>query len=489
VTGRKGAALLRSLRARLLLLVVVVAGLALASAAILSRQAVRTEFLRLETREGAARLGDAAAVLGAWVRQTGSLAGADSVLARLRRPSAGPDLPGGRASADYLLVAPDGTVIAASAPEYRAAKVELRSDGGLGISVVDRDGPVTRIRREVLVGGPRASIRGPDGAIRATLYRMPAIGPEGLPAAPFIVSVNRWLLLAALVSGALAVLLTLALSRRIVGPVEALTRAARRMETGDLSQRVPVRSSDEIAELTRAFNSMAAALEENEAARRRLLGDVAHELRSPLTNLRCQIEAVEDGLAAPDAAALKSLHEETLLMGRLVDDIQDLALAEAGRLPLHRERVDPQAALDAAVLAVAPIAQERGVTLRAEAAGAPPADADPARLAQVLRNLLANALAHTPRGGSIAITARAADGMVAFAVRDTGSGIPPEHLPRVFDRFYRVDAARSRESGGSGLGLAIVKQLVESHGGAVSAASEPGQGAVIGFTLPAAPSS
>lgn len=484
-----GAALLRSLRARLLLLVLVVAGLALASASLLSRQAVRTEFLRLETSEGAARMGDAAAVLGAWVRQTGSLAGADSVLARLRRPSSAPRRPGSGGSAEYLLVGPDGSVIAASTPEYRAAKVQLRSDGGLGIAVAEREGPLVRIRRELLVGGPRAPIRGPDGAIRATLYRLPGQKPERLPAAPFIVSVNRWLLLAALASGALAILLTLALSRRILGPVEALTHAVRRMERGDLSQRVPVRSSDEIAELTRAFNSMAAALEENEASRRRLLGDVAHELRSPLTNLRCQIEAVEDGLAPPDAAAFQSLHEETLLMGRLVDDIQDLALAEAGRLPLHRERVDSRAALEGAVQAFAPLALERGVSLRADAGGSPAVDADPARLAQVLRNLLANAIAHTPPGGSVVLSAQEEGGRVAFAVRDTGAGIPPEHLPRVFDRFYRVDAARSRETGGSGLGLAIVKQLVEAHGGAVSAESVPGTGATIRFTLPAAPSS
>jgi signal transduction histidine kinase len=478
---------LRSLRARLLLLVAVVAGLALAAASILSGQAVRTEFLRLETSEGTARLDDAAAVLGAWLRQTGSLDGADSVLARLRRPG-GVGLPGSRASGELLLVAPDGSVLAASAPEYRGATVELRPGGGLGITVAKREGRVVRVRRELLIGGPRAPIRGPDGALRATLYRLPALSPERLPAAPFILSVNRWLLLAALASGALAILLTLALSRRILGPVEALTGAVRRRGAGDLSQRVPVRSSDEIAELARAFNGMAASLEENEASRRRLLGDVAHELRAPLTNLRCQIEAIEDGLAAPDAAALKSLHEETLLMGRLVDDIQDLALAEAGRLPLHRERVDPGPALDAALLAFAPIAQERRVSLRADAEGAPPADADPARLAQVLRNLLANAIAHTPPGGSVLLTARGEEGRVAFTVRDTGEGIAPEHLPRVFDRFYRVDGARSREAGGSGLGLSIVKQLVEAHGGAVSAESEPGKGAAFRFTLPAATS-
>lgn len=171
-------------------------------------------------------------------------------------------------------------------------------------------------------------------------------------------------------------------------------------------------------------------------------------------------------------------------MGRLVDDIQDLALAESGRLPLHRERVDPRSALDAALLAFAPVAQERRVALRADAGDAPPADADPARLAQVLRNLLANAIAHTPPGGSVTLAARGEGDRVVFTVRDTGEGIAPEHLPRVFDRFYRVDGARSREAGGSGLGLSIVKQLVEAHGGTVSAESELGRGAAFHFTLP-----
>ncbi|HET7496779.1 MAG TPA: HAMP domain-containing sensor histidine kinase [Candidatus Eisenbacteria bacterium] len=477
----------RSLRARLLLLVAVVAGLSLAAAALLSRQAVRTEFLRLETSERAARLGDAAAMLDTWLRRTGSLAGADSVLKRLRPPGARGS--GGLVGAEFLLIAPDGTVLAASAPEYRAASVELRQDGGLGITVPRREGNLVRVRREVLVGGPRAEIHGPDGAVRATLYRLPAIRPEAIPS-PFIVSVNRWLLLAALISGALAILLTLALSRRILGPVEALTGAVRRMERGDLTARVPVRSSDEIAELSSAFNRMAASLEENEASRRRLLGDVAHELRSPLTNLRCQIEAVEDGLATADAETMRSLHEETLLLGRLVDDIQDLALAEAGRLPLHRERVSPRAALEAAAAAFTPLAADRGVSLRAGGEGAPDVDADPARLKQVLRNLVANALAHTPEGGTVELDASSGgDGRVAFTVRDTGAGIAPEDLPHIFDRFYRADRARTRETGGSGLGLSIVKQLVEAHGGSVAAESRPGAGTTVRFTLPQAPPS
>lgn len=469
-----------SLRARLLLLVVVVAGLALAAAAILSRQAVRTEFLRLETSERAVRLEEAADLLGAFLRERGSWNGADSVLARWRQRTGAT----GRARGELLLLAPDGSVLAASKPEYHRARVERRPDDGLAITVSHREGDVVRVRRELVLGGPQAVVRGPDGTLRATLYRLPAMDAAALPS-PFVASVSRWLFLAALASGALAVVLTLALSRRILGPVEALTAAVRRMERGDLSPRVPVRSSDEIAELTRAFNRMAATLQENEESRRRLLGDVAHELRSPLTNLRCQIEAVEDGLLQPDAATLKSLHEETLLLGRLIEDIQDLALAEAGRLPLHKERVPAREALEGVAASFLPIAQERGVALRAESDGATVA-ADPARLGQILRNLVSNALAHTPEGGRVLLTAVRDGASVVFRVRDTGSGIAPEHLPRIFDRFYRADASRSRATGGSGLGLSIVKQLVEAHGGSVAAESEPEHGTEIRFTLPAA---
>jgi signal transduction histidine kinase len=463
-----------------------VAGLSLLVTALLSRQAIRTEFLRLESSERAARLGDAASVLEAWARQTGSLAGADSVLARLRRAAGA----AGAAGSELILVDASGAVIAASAPQYRDARVAIRPDGRIEITATTLERGERRTGREILIGLPRASIRGPDGALRATLLRVPARDPfEALPAPRFITSVNRWLLLAALASAVLAILLAVTLSRRILGPVEALTRAVRRMEQGDLGQRVPVRSSDEIAELSRAFNGMAASIEGNDAARRRLLTDVAHELRSPLANLRCQVEAVEDGLAKADAATMSSLHEEILLLGRLVDDIQDLSLAEAGRLPLHREHVDSASALEAARAAFAPLAAERRVSLRADAAGVPPVDADPARLQQVLRNLLANALAHTPQGGEVSVDARAEEGRVVFTVRDTGPGIPPDQLPRIFERFYRGDDSRARATGGSGLGLAIVKELVTSHGGTVSAASEPGRGAVFSFTLPAAPAS
>jgi signal transduction histidine kinase len=262
---------------------------------------------------------------------------------------------------------------------------------------------------------------------------------------------------------------------------------------------VTIRSRDEIGELARAFNAMAGALEHNEALRRRLVADVAHELRTPLTNLRAQIEALEDGLEEPDGEALRSLHEETMLLARLTDDLQDLALAEAGRLPLHRERLDAGAALRAAAAAIRPRVAARDVAVAVEVADDTPAvEADAARVAQILRNLLENALAHTPQGGTIVLSAgpaaapagaAAPSAAVEIAVADSGPGIAAEHLPHLFDRFYRADASRTRGTGGSGLGLAIVRQLAELHGGSVRVESPPGRGARFTVTLPPSPPS
>jgi signal transduction histidine kinase len=236
--------------------------------------------------------------------------------------------------------------------------------------------------------------------------------------------------------------------------------------------------------LSHAFNSMAESLSRNETLRRQLVTDVAHELRTPLTNLQAQLEAIEDGIIAADPAALRSLHEETLVLSRLVGDLQDLSLAEAGRLRLDRVPASPREALEGAAAAFRAQTESRGISIRVEEAGSPAVLVDRARLSQILRNLVANAVTHTPEGGVVTLAAMAEAGFIRFEVRDTGEGIPPEHLPHVFDRFYRADAARARATGGAGLGLAIVRHLVDAHGGEVSASSEPGRGTTISFTLP-----
>ena len=303
----------------------------------------------------------------------------------------------------------------------------------------------------------------------------------------FLAGINRALLLAAVVAGLAAVLLTVGLSRRILRPVETLTAAARRMEKGDLSQRVEVQSNDEIGELARAFNAMADGLTRLEDLRRNMVTDVAHDLRTPLSNIRGYLEALQDGVVEPKREVVDSLHEEAMLLTRLVDDLQELALAEAGQLRLERQPVAPADLVNKATDAARAQAAAKGIALQADLPeDLPLVNVDPQRIGQVLGNLLSNALTHTPSGGQVVVTAKARESEVELSISDTGEGIPSEHLPYIFERFYRVDKSRSRATGGTGLGLAIARQLVEAHGGRIEVESEVGQGAVFTFTLPVA---
>jgi two-component system sensor histidine kinase BaeS len=214
-----------------------------------------------------------------------------------------------------------------------------------------------------------------------------------------------------------------------------------------------------------------------------MVTDVAHELRSPVTNLRCSLEAIQDGLAPADRASIDALHEETLFLQRLISDLQELALAEAGGLQLHLGDVTVEEVIRRAIgaLSNAPGAAI-AVTIEPRL---PPVHGDADRLEQVLRNLLSNARRHTPPAGTITVTAARVAGCVRIAVADTGSGIPAEHLPHVFDRFYRADQSRARATGGAGLGLAIARQIVAAHAGLLKAESPgPGRGATFTLDLP-----
>jgi two-component system, OmpR family, sensor histidine kinase BaeS len=286
-----------------------------------------------------------------------------------------------------------------------------------------------------------------------------------------------------LLAAAVAMVLT---ARRMLGPIDSLTTAAEKMHGGDLTTRVDVRGRDEIARLGGAFNEMAGALQASDQARRTLTSDVAHELRSPLANLRGWIEGVQDGVVEPSPEVMSSLHEEALHLQALVEDLQDLSLAEAGQLPLHRELTSLEELLRRVGELHEPTALAAQVTITVEVDDAISASVDRRRIHQVLVNLVANAVRHTPAGGAVSLRLRRLGNEAVIDVADTGSGIPAEHLPMIFDRFWRGDVSRTRSTGGSGLGLAIVRQLVVAHGGAVSVTSTVGTGSTFTVRLPAA---
>ena len=304
----------------------------------------------------------------------------------------------------------------------------------------------------------------------------------------YLTAINNAVWLAGGLAALVAIALGVLLARQISSPVRALTSAAQGVASGDLDQRVPVRSRDELGELAEAFNAMAEAVGRQEALRRRMAADIAHELRTPLAVIQANLEAILDGVRPLSTDAVEDIHQETQLLARLVADLRDLSLAEAGQLPLQKRPTDLDALARSTVARFAARAGERGVRLAVEATeGLPRAHVDPDRLAQVLGNLLENALRHTARGGAVDIRLGPGEqpDTLQVTVRDTGSGIPAEHLPNVFEHFYRADGARSRATGGTGIGLAVVKQLVEAHGGRVSVESPSGEGTVFEFVLPA----
>jgi signal transduction histidine kinase len=271
--------------------------------------------------------------------------------------------------------------------------------------------------------------------------------------------------------------------QRISAPLDDLLAAAGRLAEGDYAARVPEKGYREVRSLSRAFNNMASRLSTIDEQRRRLLSDITHELRSPITVLKGNLEGMLDGVYPANEANLRSLLEETNLLRRLVDDLRILALAESGALQLQKEQTDLAALAGETLAAFQSQADAAEVSLALEAAEhLPELDLDPGRIRQVLANLLTNALRYTPAGGTITLRYRRSDGRTELEVQDTGPGIAAEDLPHIFERFYK-----SADSGGMGLGLAIAKHLVEAHGGTITALSAPGQGTIIRVSLPFAP--
>jgi two-component system, OmpR family, sensor histidine kinase BaeS len=283
-----------------------------------------------------------------------------------------------------------------------------------------------------------------------------------------------------------ALAISLFLAARIAAPIHRLAAAADRVAHGERGVRVGLAGADELRAVSASFNAMAATLEHSEAERRAFVSDIAHELRTPVTTIDGYLEGLTDGVVAPDPATWRMLRDQTARMRRLVDDLATLARADEGRIDLRPEPLPLADLLGRCADAARADYDAKNVQL-AVVTEPITIEADPDRLAEVLANLLANALRHTPTGGTVTITASRIPGHVRITVEDTGEGIPPDELERVFERLHRVDPSRSRATGGSGLGLAISRALIHAHGGTIRAESEgAGRGTRIELDLPTA---
>jgi signal transduction histidine kinase len=473
-----------SLRAKLLaLLAGVVVGAALVSMGAV-RFAAESRFRRFVDAGDTARAEELARVLAAFHDLRGSWDGAQDLFAGMgpagrlggmmresRRMGINrPGSPMAGARARVVLVDLDGTVVVDSGRQLLGTRLGADAPGtggAAGIPVVGRAGTV------------------------GTLYvgTMLEPGLAGSDAA-FLASVSRAIVAATVLAAAAALAAGLLAIRRLTNPVAELTRAAERAGAGDLGVRVAVRGRDEIARLAGTFNRMTEALRDQEDGRRRMIADSAHELATPVSLIQGTVEAMLDGVYPPDRSTLEGLHEETLRLARLVEDLNELSLLESGALALEIGDADLAEIARAEAGRFAARAAERGVSLAVESgADLPRAAVDRRRIGQVISNLLGNALRHTRRGGSIVVRLEApANGRLRLAVEDSGPGIPEAERARVFERYYRVDGARAAAEGGRGLGLAIAAGIVKAHGGAMRADASPALGgAMVVVELPAHP--
>jgi len=465
---------MHSLRTRLVLVIILVTTGAVAAVGLLSSRVTTDEFRRYVASDDKSSLDRFSSVLAEQYRKDGQWSGAQQLLDRI----------GDIADRRLVLVDTTGKLLAAAPSDLLSADMTVTPDHSISWERHEDASGNKILEKIVLVRVPHQIITDARSQPVGVLYSFEGPSPSLRNRTQFVGTVNRSLLLEVLAGGVAALVLTFILTGSLLKPIKSLTLAARRIEKGDLSQRVVTSSRDEIGVLAQAFNSMADKLVRTEELRRNMVSDIAHELRTPLTNIRCQLETLQDGLARPEPVIINSLHDETMLLSRLVDDLQELALAEAGMLSLSLNPMSVDREIAEAVEAVQPQARQKSIEVNIQsAAGLPQVYADRRRVGQILRNLLSNAIAHTSPGGRIEVSALPQASFVKISISDNGEGIAPEQLPRIFERFHRTDASRARSSGGYGLGLAIVKQLVMAHGGEVSVDSELGRGSTFTFTL------
>jgi signal transduction histidine kinase len=459
---------LKLLSAFLLVIIVAVGGVA-----ILVNRSASTEFASYVNRGRVNRAQVLAPLFVEYYAETGSWTGVEALAGRLLVPGAHGG--GGRGQ---------GAMQTARGALHMADRLVVANPSGE--IVVDSAGTLVGKRlsdKDLSYGAPLAVA----GQIQGYLLVGEFSDQPGDLEAEFLASLNRALALSALMAGGAALVLAILLSRGLSGPLRSLAAAAGQLAAGRRGLRVRAAGGGEVALLAHSFNSMAESLEKQEGLRRQLIADIAHELRTPLAVIRGNLEALLDGIYRPSAETIAPIHEETLLLTRLVDELRDLALAEAGQLPLHIADTNPVELVRGVLSGFGARANERSITLELVLPEVePPAVAiDAGRIRQVLSNLLVNALRYTPQRGRVQVSlAQISPGWLQVRVSDNGPGIGPDDLPHVFDRFYRGNRSRTRDGAGAGLGLAIARQWVEAHGGAIRAESVLGQGTTFAFTLP-----
>lgn len=471
-----------SLRSRLLLWVGLLVVAAIAATAFLSTRLAENEFARIidieetvvsdpDLRMGLER---AVSAITERYRQHG-WSGIDGWLAREAGQRQPPE--------QLMLFSPGGELI--SGTDVPAdASVVVSADNIVQLQMVRQGQTILREQRM-----PWALIRDTAGDVVARLFYGPPqletdTTVEEARQQDFDAALRQAVLVGVVMVGLLALAVTAVATRRVTQPLADLTESARRLASGDFSQRVNAGGDDEVGRLAQAFNSMAEQLQKLDSARQDMVNDVAHELRTPLTNMRCQLEAVQDGLMKPDNALIDSLSEEALLLQRLVDDLRELALTRPHVVNLQRRPVELSDQVDGAIAACS-VGADCAAVINATDQGVQ-LFVDPDRLQQILRNLIGNALRHTPRSGTVTVESDQRPGATEIRVVDTGEGLKENCEGQVFERFFRADPSRSRATGGAGLGLAIVRQLVEAHGGSVGVRPNKPRGSVFWFSLPVA---
>jgi two-component system OmpR family sensor kinase/two-component system sensor histidine kinase BaeS len=368
------------------------------------------------------------------------------------------------------------------------------SDGGRGatFSIIDATGAIIASTDTTLEGTAVDAVTlasahplAVDGVPVGWLYRTsPGILALGAAEVAFLDEANRWLTFAGLGATALALLVGVIFAYSLARPLRELTKAARDLSVGGFGRQVSVRGTVEVNALAAEFNSMSQALADAESLRQRMAADVAHELRTPVTVLRGQLEAMLDGVYPLDSTHIAVAHDQTIHLARLVEDLRVLTLAEAKRLPLEQTQIDPAALVSQILDAFEPLALDGEIRLIREIEpNLPLIYADVTRVRQVMSNLLTNALHHTPTGGEIAVKVKHCDAAMHFSVSNTGSTLSDTEATRVFQPFWRAASTRERDSSGSGLGLAISREIVALHGGTMIAKSR-NNGVIFAFTLP-----